>query len=312
MPVSMYSSGYKCSAGSTSKRQAECGSSSVYCPGGTENPLSIPPGYYGVGASSTTLSDVLECEPGFWCANGVRNTCPIGRYGSSTKLSTSGCSGPCQAGSYCPARSTSKTQETCSMTGREPTETYCPSGTTSRIVVSNNHYTIPETGPEHGRVDQKPCPSDYVCIKGRRYLKIQFEGLCSTGIGSASIDENSVGNVVKLTARAVTSSSPISYFIDASSPTSGCPVTNPFSFQSDGTLRLTRSGGVDYEACPSYDLTIRATGTVDGSPANVYCTLTVEVCSASGMLFSSGSQYLPFRSETRTISLTGLLALLRP
>ena len=62
---------------------------------------------------------------GYYCTvnatSPTQNICPAGRYGSSTGLSSSACSGACNAGFYCLAGSTAAS----------PAATPCPSGSTS-------------------------------------------------------------------------------------------------------------------------------------------------------------------------------------
>ena len=40
-----------------------------------------------------TRSNVLVCELGFYCQNGVKRPCPRGKYGNEQGLSTKECSG---------------------------------------------------------------------------------------------------------------------------------------------------------------------------------------------------------------------------
>lgn len=44
-----------------------------------------------------------QCEEGTFCLGGRRRQCPAGTFGATTGLMSSACSGPCPAGSYCPA-----------------------------------------------------------------------------------------------------------------------------------------------------------------------------------------------------------------
>lgn len=81
-----------------------CGSVAYYCPGGSAaTRYSVSSGYYGIG-SSTTQTGQQQCPTGEYCSGGVRYNCPVGRYGSSTGLSTSSCSGACAPGTVCPER----------------------------------------------------------------------------------------------------------------------------------------------------------------------------------------------------------------
>jgi hypothetical protein len=50
------------------------------------------------------------CPLGHYCDKGIVIECPPGRYGGTLGLYDSGCSGPCDAGYYCPSASINKTQ----------------------------------------------------------------------------------------------------------------------------------------------------------------------------------------------------------
>ncbi|KAJ0392262.1 hypothetical protein P43SY_006024 [Pythium insidiosum] len=108
--------GYFCPAGSTSATPRACGSARFYCPQGSGARRLVDDGYYTMqlpfsidstlgrrtAASSSTASQQLLCEPGFFCANGIRQPCPPGTYGDRSGLTTSACAGPCPPGYYCP------------------------------------------------------------------------------------------------------------------------------------------------------------------------------------------------------------------
>ncbi len=86
---------------------------SVYCPQGTGIPLLVLPGYYTIGYNKTTRHDQRACPPGSFCVEGVRYSCPGGRYGAVDRLASSKCSGVCSKGFYCPAGSISSRQHPC-------------------------------------------------------------------------------------------------------------------------------------------------------------------------------------------------------
>merc|ERR1712146_738684 len=105
--------GYICSTASPSKIQQECGTSAaVYCPEGSYENTTVPDGYYSVGADITIMHTIHACDPGYWCQKGVMRICAAGRY-SASGSSTEECDGLCDRGYYCPAGSTSPTQEDC-------------------------------------------------------------------------------------------------------------------------------------------------------------------------------------------------------
>ena len=85
----------------------------IYCTRGTDMPVEVMPGYYTIGGNSTTRSSQLPCPPGSYCNKGIIRECPAGRYGSSSRLTTAFCTGPCSKGHYCPAGSTIDRQNPC-------------------------------------------------------------------------------------------------------------------------------------------------------------------------------------------------------
>ncbi len=51
--------------------------------------------------SNTTQVTQVLCEPGHYCVDGAKYTCPKGTYGGSFGLSSRECSGPCTPGYTC-------------------------------------------------------------------------------------------------------------------------------------------------------------------------------------------------------------------
>lgn len=103
----------------------ECGSSAVYCPLGSADPVPVSSGYYTIGSDrNATRSAQQQCEPGYYCVDGLRHACPPGSFGDTSGLSSPVgpifdhinaffCSGLCDAGYFCPFNSTSRTEEPC-------------------------------------------------------------------------------------------------------------------------------------------------------------------------------------------------------
>mmetsp|Transcript_96744 Transcript_96744/g.276242 ORF Transcript_96744/g.276242 Transcript_96744/m.276242 type:complete len:250 (+) Transcript_96744:494-1243(+) len=139
----------------------------------------------------------MTCEPGFYCAAGVKRMCPAGRYGKPHPtpphgslthrapyayptgtyigLSSEECSGPCKAGYYCPAGSTWH---------RGGQDTY-----TRR---TSDKYTFAEVKDGGGGL---PCPAGRWGGEGMTTDKC--EGLCAAGyfcpVGSISPTQTSCG-----------------------------------------------------------------------------------------------------------------------
>lgn len=99
--------GYYCTEGSKSPKQFECGMNqtapaSVYCPYGSAAPVSVGVGNFTSGSpleSTRSLEEV--CAVGSYCEAGKSSRCPEGRFGNSTGLWSSVCSGVCDDGCYC-------------------------------------------------------------------------------------------------------------------------------------------------------------------------------------------------------------------
>lgn len=107
--------GYYCDPGSVSPRQHVCGSSAFICPRGSQRPVPVLNGFYGIHTGddaharalwdehNTTRSAQIPCEPGYYCVDGNKYPCPPGTYGWRHGLNSSECSGKCAAGYYCPS-----------------------------------------------------------------------------------------------------------------------------------------------------------------------------------------------------------------
>ena len=133
VPTSCTAGTYKTSAtlalGSTSSCTA-CGDGR-YSAAGASSCSNISAGCYGTSASSACPA---KCPAGKWSAAGASScsNCNAGRYGSTEGLTAATCTGACSAGYYCPAGSTSATQNKCSAGNYCPagsgSQTACPSG----------------------------------------------------------------------------------------------------------------------------------------------------------------------------------------
>jgi hypothetical protein len=79
--------GFYCPPGSTNGEMNACGSPDVYCPIGSPLPVPVSEGYYTLGGIETQRSRQLPCEKGFYCAKGIKVSCPAGTYGDSMAMS---------------------------------------------------------------------------------------------------------------------------------------------------------------------------------------------------------------------------------
>ena len=155
--------GYYCPTGSTSATQVPCGSSSVFCPTGTGEPLPVYPGYYSVGGNDdTTRTAERKCEPGSYCVGGVRHLCAAGRWGGGFGALNSSCSGPCAAGYYCPAGSSDPMEVMCGDPSR-----YCLPGASHPSIVPLGNYSI--GGTESTRTGSLVAPMGFYAVDGMLY-----------------------------------------------------------------------------------------------------------------------------------------------
>lgn len=102
-----------------------------------------------------------ECEPGFYCKDGIRYSCTPGRYGSKPRETNSQCEGLCTAGYYCHEASTSNKQISCGKASL-----FCPKGSSAPSYVSAGFYSD-ESEQEHTRSRELPCPPGYFCSGGK-------------------------------------------------------------------------------------------------------------------------------------------------
>ncbi|TYZ58639.1 hypothetical protein PybrP1_009226 [[Pythium] brassicae (nom. inval.)] len=139
-------------------------------------------------ASIFAKAQQLPCERGFYCQAGVRSPCPGGRYGSSSKETSSTCSGACAAGYYCPLASTNSAMRVCGNAN-----VFCPAGSAVPTPVLPGYYSTRSslTGSQqllsgagvalryaalHANVNeevrdaQAQCEAGYFCVGGRKFI----------------------------------------------------------------------------------------------------------------------------------------------
>lgn len=138
--------GYYCPPGSIKSNPYPCGNITFYCPASSSRRLFISNSYYSLPEDDASVQyrwDQAPCDPGTYCIEGKRYSCPAGRYGNQSELTTSDCSAACPVGFYCPIRtvnpipcpagtfgnSSGITNSLCS--GLCAPGHYCPAGSTS-------------------------------------------------------------------------------------------------------------------------------------------------------------------------------------
>eukprot|EP01035_Chromulina_nebulosa_P019898 gene19898-25853_t len=157
-------SGYYCPEGSITSIQVKCGGFNYYCPAGSSIAYEVDIGYYSVGGlDEYTRTLQMKCEPGHWCRHGQRYLCDGGCYGDSFGLTSSTCSGGCEAGYYCINGSISSKQHLCGDPNR-----YCPSNSYQPVVVEVGYYSI--GGNVSSRMSQAIAPMGSYAINGYKYL----------------------------------------------------------------------------------------------------------------------------------------------
>ena len=154
--------GYYCESGSQTPTQFECGSSAVYCPAGSERPLTAVPGEMTVGWSQSTRNSSERCPEGHYCVDGEPTVCPAGQFGCARGLWSEECNGKCAAGFYCPAGSRSNSEYACGNSS-----VYCPEGSGAPLIVGAGNYSL--GGPTSMRNSaQAVCPTGSYCVNGSR------------------------------------------------------------------------------------------------------------------------------------------------
>ncbi|KAL3656443.1 hypothetical protein V7S43_018668 [Phytophthora oleae] len=132
-----------------------------------------------------TETEEVSCPVGCYCspdeALGASRLCPGGTFGNVTGLASALCSGPCEAGYYCPRGSTSATPFPCG-----DVNVFCPRSSTLPTPVSTGYYTVSGLETAKGslttdaltaerekdritRVTQRRCEPGRYCVDGERY-----------------------------------------------------------------------------------------------------------------------------------------------
>lgn len=174
------------------------------------------------------------------------------------------------SGNYCAAGSESHRAAACgagSTCGATPTKCYCPSGTPSRKIVSDNHFTLPEDPTKAAyRTGQDACPLAYRCTDGIKELNLLF-----TDCGARTINEGTTGNVGgPLKAQAMDGST-IAFSIGGPVRGSGCSWSTAPGISihsSSGQVSVT-SNSISYESCSYFTATVTAAIGGKGTTCNL-------------------------------------------
>ena len=160
--------GFYCTEGG----RYECGGAGVYCPVLSYSPLTVSPGWYTTGGSSSdTRVDQKACPAGSYCSGGEKFACAAGSYGETPLQRDVECSGMCDVGYWCEEGSTDPQQHECGeglpASGVLKSAVYCPQGSTAPAKVSNGFYTVPVAKAAVGiAVKEETCEPGYWCEQG--------------------------------------------------------------------------------------------------------------------------------------------------
>ena len=128
--------GYICPTASTSPEEIPCGDPQYYCLEGAFERTKVALGYYTIDGGTTTRRSEAKAPRGHYSSRGLLYECPAGRYGATTGLTSSECTGPCAAGYYCPPASVAPRQRACG-----GPDLICPPKSSFPLVVSEGYYT---------------------------------------------------------------------------------------------------------------------------------------------------------------------------
>ncbi len=190
--------GYYCPAGTGSNNFVKCGESKdkpyrYYCGSGSAVPKEVDVGYFTTGSISAldpgaTRSGQQICDLGSYCQDGLKYTCPAGKYGGKLGLTSAGClvsagyspncvddpknnCQPCEKGFYCSSGSTSPTAKDCVHAGY-----YCPAGSSVPLLVPVGFFSGPADSPAQNKYEIYPCPPGFFCGGFKVYNESYYSG----------------------------------------------------------------------------------------------------------------------------------------
>ena len=251
----------------TGVKLTACGSTPYYCLTGTSSTSGrkiASTGYYTSGGDDASRrTGQTPCPQGNYCANGKIYQCPIGRYGSTTKLQSSSCSGSCSAGYHCDLGSKNSMASSCAPLNCDSSNPcanwYCPGGSGRRVVTSG-YYSTPETDSDRFRTGETKCSIHETCVNGVRKRKVSWTNdfaPCSSGQTSkllTTVAENQQSWQTTITGSSNVPGQSITFQLDGSSsscgPGAGIGDTSTSKFRVFSTNKLGLSSPLSYTACP--------------------------------------------------------------
>ena len=277
---------------------------------GSSSCSDIEAGCYG---TSATSSCPAQCEAGTYSTAGKASCtdCPGGTYGATKGLKTAACSGDCEAGYYCPAKSTSKQQNACQAgnycPAKSASQTDCGGDLTSnaKAKAQTECYLTCEKGTYLPKSNKScaTCLQNNYCTGGTAELKYNTtsdQGIqaCPSGTSESGSDEESDCKItVTLNKNGGSSDSCVgyssgtgnitiscSYNVDCNLPSwSSCNFKKSGSiFQNWGTASTSTSGGVTKQKFTSsttlYAIWNEATCNITNGTANKSVENNATVC----------------------------------
>ncbi len=260
--------GYYAAAGACS--QTACSGRTKYSAAGAASCSTVLTGYYttGCNSSSNACTSQTICAKGTYCSSGVAYDCPGGTYGSTTGLSTNACSGKCTAGYYCPAGSTSATQNACatnatSAAGSDAiSDCVCKAGYSGDASTSSGTCTACACGYYKGSTGNTSCTKTTA-------------GYYATGTGNTGQTKATAGNYAAAGACSQSSCADLGGGLYSSSA-AGSDATNDCYATVPATKYLSSSTSTSFTTCtagyycPGKTLYYNSTGGRTGCGAGKY------------------------------------------
>jgi hypothetical protein len=189
-------------AGAAATNQAvACGGDSVFCPSGSKASTPVSTGYYTTGGISTRRTGQSICEPGFFCAAGVRSQCPGGSYVATAGSTSSASCSPCSAGYLCPTSQINTSPRSLNCYDRatvvalgasfaaavdSPAMVFCPAASAQPQLVQSGYFSGPtEDARLRTREYQSQCDISVVCVGGLRKPLIAYKTGNQCGVTGA-------------------------------------------------------------------------------------------------------------------------------
>ena len=159
-----------CAAGRYGVACADVCPTGAYCPAGSAAPTLCESGRFGANESLGGVGCAAAPRGRYALEGAAQPTdCPAGRFGSRSGLTGSTCEGPCAAGYWCPARSTSASARACG-----GSDVFCPIGSAAPTPVRRGFYSVDAAGSASAasgartQAREVRCAAGWACEAGAR------------------------------------------------------------------------------------------------------------------------------------------------